>query len=802
MDSKDRLTPSVPAIPSRGAVPRTLSLNVQPPGPSAESATSRPSINIMRVAIRTISRHWWQILGLWALGTGGLAYAINTYIKPQYSAVSILRVEPSHRDLFGTGGGGESFEPYLETQVQLITSPNVLGAALVEPRTAALKLVREAGDAEGEVRSRLLVTLQPRSYLIKVAMTSGSAIEASTVVNSVVEAYLKAAAEWSDGMTRNQIKNLEAYQRELQNQADEKEQAWLDLASKGNVEISESLTAGQQGGTSLPMAKRSQLTIEEYKKVRDELLRVSFELTQGEAVLTMREAEAKNLEAQPKAFQHQQQARVETSLKNDPEVAALLPLIEDARSKWEGVKRLSRNQSDPAVVRALQRYKLMQARYKELVEEKRRSALAPRQEGFPVTEVAGVPSIDRTLVEARENVQKLRAAKQSYEKMLTQIEVINKQEGSDTVRIALVRESLTSIKSMQEAVVKRLEQLRYESKGEARITKISEARALGVPVSDNRVKYMAMTPFGVLFGLLGLFIMLELKIGRVNDLEDFSRNGSVEVFAIPTLPGPRLEPGQKGAREREGRLQEFLQTLDHLRVALCGDETATGHGRCLLITSATAGEGKTTLTAQLAACCSKAGLSTLVVDADLRRATLSRMLNEEHTPGLSDVLQGVVEIDSAPVALPEAGFHFLAAGSPGRDPSWLLQNQNLGNVLQRYRESFDLILIDTPPVLPVPDALTLGRWTDGIVLAFRYDYSRLRLVDRARKRILSAHLTVVKTVISGVPSSRFSTSGYGYGGYGYGYGGYGGYGSYGGYGDRDRRAAAEGEAAPATPTEA
>jgi receptor protein-tyrosine kinase/non-specific protein-tyrosine kinase len=163
------------------------------------------------------------------------------------------------------------------------------------------------------------------------------------------------------------------------------------------------------------------------------------------------------------------------------------------------------------------------------------------------------------------------------------------------------------------------------------------------------------------------------------------------------------------------------------------------------------------------------------------------------------VLQGDLAPDEAYVGVPDAGFHLLPAGTPGRDPSWLLKGQRIVQLLTRYRQSFDLILIDTPPVLPVPDALTIGRWSDGVVLAARFDLSRLPLVHRARKRISSAGMTLLKTVVNGVRTSRFVSvygkysGGYyygGYGGYGYGYGAYG-------YGDRDRIA----DAPPETETE-
>ena len=87
---------------------------------------------------------------------------------------------------------------------------------------------------------------------------------------------------------------------------------------------------------------------------------------------------------------------------------------------------------------------------------------------------------------------------------------------------------------------------------------------------------------------------------------------------------------------------------------------------------------------------------------------------------------------------------------------------------------FDLVIIDTPPVLPVPDALSLGRWVDGAVLVIRYDVSRFPLVDRARRRLISAGIPILKTVVNGVKTSRFGSgyvsgyeSAYGYGdGYG------------------------------------
>ena len=96
------------------------------------------------------------------------------------------------------------------------------------------------------------------------------------------------------------------------------------------------------------------------------------------------------------------------------------------------------------------------------------------------------------------------------------------------------------------------------------------------------------------------------------------------------------------------------------------------------------------------------------------------------------------------------GFHFLPAGSPRVDPSRLLHGDRLSKLLASARESFDIVIVDAPPVLPVPDALTIGRWVDGAVLAVRFDASRYPLVERANRRLAAVGVPVIGAVVNGV----------------------------------------------------
>jgi tyrosine-protein kinase Etk/Wzc len=101
-------------------------------------------------------------------------------------------------------------------------------------------------------------------------------------------------------------------------------------------------------------------------------------------------------------------------------------------------------------------------------------------------------------------------------------------------------------------------------------------------------------------------------------------------------------------------------------------------------------------------------------------------------------------------------FYLLPAGTPTKDTSRVLQK--FGALITQLRQLYDLVIIDSPPVLPVPDALIMGRWADGAVLTARYDISRFPKVERARRQLDNAGIPTLGTVINGM---RHSESYYG-----------------------------------------
>ena len=170
----------------------------------------------------------------------------------------------------------------------------------------------------------------------------------------------------------------------------------------------------------------------------------------------------------------------------------------------------------------------------------------------------------------------------------------------------------------------------------------------------------------------------------------------------------------------------------------------------MLITSAISGEGKTLLASQLALRCGHAGLSTLLIDADFHRAMLSATFEIPDSPGLTDVLNDEATLAQVVRGVQDNLFYLMPAGEWSDNTSRLLQGPRLATLITELRQLYDIIIIDTPPVLPVADALILGQWADGVVLAARYDKSRFSQVERARRQLDNAGIAVLGTVINGV----------------------------------------------------
>jgi capsular exopolysaccharide synthesis family protein len=175
--------------------------------------------------------------------------------------------------------------------------------------------------------------------------------------------------------------------------------------------------------------------------------------------------------------------------------------------------------------------------------------------------------------------------------------------------------------------------------------------------------------------------------------------------------------------------------------------------RVFVVASATPGEGKSTIAANLA--CSLADLRkrVLLIDADLRRPAAHRLFDLSNNRGLSDVLRGALRAEDAWQTTPQ-GVVVMTSGAPPADPQTLFESADLARVIADVRDKFDVVLIDSPPVLAVADTTLLVSHADAAVLVLKYGGVTEAEASLAVKRLQMAHGTVIGCVLSQVTEAQ------------------------------------------------
>ena len=190
--------------------------------------------------------------------------------------------------------------------------------------------------------------------------------------------------------------------------------------------------------------------------------------------------------------------------------------------------------------------------------------------------------------------------------------------------------------------------------------------------------------------------------------------------------------------------------------------------RTLLVTSPDASEGKTATVANLGAVFAQAGKRVVIVSSDLRRPRLGEIFGLDERPGLTTVLLGEQTLEQ--VLQPVPGYErlrLLGAGPAQPNPAELLSGPKTKEIFDSLRETFDLVLIDSPPVLPVTDAMVLSAHTDGTLLIVTANQTRSNALQRTSEKFAQAASPVIGIVLNRV--TERNGYGGGYGGYGYGY---------------------------------
>jgi succinoglycan biosynthesis transport protein ExoP len=303
---------------------------------------------------------------------------------------------------------------------------------------------------------------------------------------------------------------------------------------------------------------------------------------------------------------------------------------------------------------------------------------------------------------------------------------------------------------------------------------ISPAEIPDSPASPRPARAGALAlVLGALLGV-GLAFLRDHFDDVVRDENDFKRatGGRPVIGRIPSWSDPEggnrlvtlVDPtalASEAYRELSSGVRFMLAAMDDEAVDVPqplthaeGGSTPTRPpvrpGRAIVLASAAAGDGKTSTAANLAVAAARAGLTTLLVDADMRRSTVGKRFGLGRTRGLSDLLAGNGDLADHVVPVGVDGLYVLPAGTIPPNPHELLASAAMRAFERRVRESVDLVIYDTPAVLAVPDALELGRHADLAILVGRAETSSRRQLGAAIERLQQVGTDISGTVLNDI----------------------------------------------------
>ena len=297
------------------------------------------------------------------------------------------------------------------------------------------------------------------------------------------------------------------------------------------------------------------------------------------------------------------------------------------------------------------------------------------------------------------------------------------------------------------------------------VIKLENAVPVAKPAWPDAAKILRMAlALGLLLGVVGA-LALETVDDRIRSAESASQVTGLSVLSV--VPSTyKSSQAALGTLAHDEPRSQFAETFRTLRTGIFFG-TLHGHRKTLLITSPLPGDGKSTLTANLAQVLAQVGKKTILLDCDFRRPRIHNQFNLPNDQGLSSIISGQESLEKSLHMGVQDHLDILTCGPIPPNPAELLNSQAMRDLLASLAESYDHIVIDSPPVLAVTDARIVAASADAAILVLRADQSRRKAARQAREQLDSVGANTLGLVINCAPRS---TDRYGYGG---GYGSYG-----------------------------
>jgi len=718
-------------LPATAAVPSPFNYTNQPSMP-APVVQSTPTASGLLNAFR---RRW--VLGTFIGAIVAAAMGVGVWValpagKHQVRAIVQLRTKGI--DL--SGRNQDDFREYRRQQMYLLKSRDLITRTIAEPAVSSLDMVKQAEDPIQMLEDQLKVT-GATDDIIEVSLTGNNLEDMKVILDHLVKRYVDDATAFEHKDLEEQIKKLEGLAESLRVEIEAGERQ-IELLGRANQ-----TTGGEDNAKRLAALQQRHIEADgEYNRVGRELLRL-----EAEVKVLREQLEDKNPKTQPNPVLVREYVQAE-------------PNVMKAEAAWKTKAALLKKEIETSggnetldyIVELKAEVAKLLSAYEETKKVATTLAIERARAIENATALARVIQLDTTIKVKKEEREKLKEERDALKKLID----VGVGGGLN------IRAMLDALKPQKETLDKTnvlLTKLRLDAKLGGKVTMRGDVDKIPNHNQNKKIIFSSVGGLATFFVVVLMVAFLEWRTRRVDSVDQVVTELGMRV--IGTVPAFPNRANLKAAVEAGGANWRFVlnESINSTRTMLL-HTARTQSMQVVMVTSATQGEGKTSLASQLATSMATAGMRTLIVDCDLRNPSIQKLFELPLGPGVSEVLRQEVDVSDVVQATTVPNLWIIPAGQCSNATiAALAQGHPLETLFNRLRGQFDFVIVDSCPVLPVADALLIAQHVDGVVFSIMQDISQLPKVMTASEKLTQLNIPLIGAVVNGIKQEVYS---YGY----------------------------------------
>lgn len=656
--------------------------------------------------LQTLKRRWFPVLGVFCITVGLSVYATK-FLEPTYeSSGKLLFKVDRTSSLAGIGEELGELRALLADQTPLSTQIEIISSnRLLQEVIDRLNLTYEDGQllSPEDLRNNLEVKIIGGTDIVYLSYSSKEPQETADVVNTLMDVYLQKSIEM------NQQEAVEARQfisqqlPDVQEEVFRAEQALRDFKEKNQV-----LDLNQEFNTAV------------------------LELAEFNRQITALESELNGVNALANSLQTQvglslEEAIAINTLSESPVVVGTLAELENVEAELVNERRRFKDQNPRIIALKRKREQLNSLLQNQIDQTLGSGVKVP--EGLLRIRVQKNNQLEQFIanevkrLELTRQLESLYASRNAYEERSRVLPKLEQQQQELERKVQVARVTYeTLLKNLEEVQV-----AENKSTNNARI--IEEAQ---VPDEGSTAK-MQVLALGVMLGGVAAttsVLLLEMGDKYLRTVEDTKTLFNYTLLGIIPSFNKKLfsryfEGEKTGSIPVVEASDSFISEIYRMLQANLKFLSSDKRVKTIVVTSSVPREGKSTVSANLAATLAQLGYRVMLIDADMRQPSQHHLWGLTNAVGLSDVLVDQAGLQTAITPAIER-LDILSAGVTPPNPLALLDSKRMTSLIRNFSEEYDFVIVDTPPLILAADALTLSQMASGVLLV-----ARPRVLDRA-----------------------------------------------------------------------